>query len=138
MNEALALNLRSAKLKVTPQRMAIYSYLVSTDAHPSVETIYNAVKSDNPSISLATVYKNLATLRDANLIVEFNVGEDSHRYDVNTKPHTHLVCKQCHNVYDYFENISLDNIIDTVENKLNFSIEKQEVNLYGICDKCKS
>ena len=36
----LAANLKQNHLKVTPQRLAIYSYLINTTAHPSVETIY--------------------------------------------------------------------------------------------------
>ena len=80
----LAANLKQNHLKVTPQRLSIYSYLTNTTAHPSVETIYNDLKEEHPSLSLATVYKTVASLRDAHLVTEFNVGEDSHRYDANT------------------------------------------------------
>lgn len=129
-------NLRNAKLKVTPQRMAIYSYLIQSHSHPNAETIYNDLKHDYPSMSLATVYKNLAALRDVNLINEFNVGEDSHRYDANTSFHTHLVCRCCHRLYDYYGDVSLDNTISDLKNNMNFNVDEQEIIFYGICKEC--
>ena len=137
MDEILTSNLRKAKLKVTPQRMAIYSYLMNTTSHPSVESIYNDLKPMHKSMSIATVYKNVATLRDAHLVTEFNVGEDSHRYDANTSFHTHLVCKNCHNVCDYFGGVELDKQIKNLKDNMNFDVKEQEVIFYGICDKCQ-
>jgi Fur family peroxide stress response transcriptional regulator len=54
--EKLAQLFKEKNLKLTPQRYAIYKYLASTTAHPSVETIYEHLKSDYPTMSLATVY----------------------------------------------------------------------------------
>ena len=104
----LAANLKQNHLKVTPQSLAIYSYLINTTAHPSVETIYNDLKEEYPSLSLATVYKTVASLRDAHLVTEFNVGEDSHRYDANTSFHPHLICTRCHCVVDYLNPTALE------------------------------
>lgn len=136
MENILANNLKNAKLKVTPQRMAIYSYLINTKSHPSAETIYKALKPDHPSMSFATVYKNVAALRDAHLIMEFNVGEDSHRYDANTDFHTHLVCRDCHNVYDYYGDIHLDQAVSDVKGNTDFIIEDPKIIFYGVCKHC--
>ena len=45
----LIADLKSNNLKVTPQRLAIYSYLCSTEEHPSAETIYSSLKEDYPN-----------------------------------------------------------------------------------------
>lgn len=136
MENILAENLKKAKLKVTPQRMAIYSYLMKSTAHPSVETIYNDLKPEHPTMSLATVYKNVATLRDAHLVNEFNVGEDSHRYDADTHFHTHLVCRHCHDLFDYYGEIPLNTTILNLRNNMDFHVDKQEVIFYGTCKSC--
>lgn len=136
MNQ-LAEDLRANKLKVTPQRLTIYSYLKSTNSHPTVETIYNALKADFPTISLATVYKTVASLRDAHLVNEINFGEDSHRYDANMKTHSHLVCTCCHKVYDYLDEIDLKGFVNKIENEQGFEIDSSVVNFYGICPQCK-
>lgn len=137
----LAANLKQNHLKVTPQRLAIYSYLSKTTEHPSVETIYKDLKEDYPALSLATVYKTVASLRDAHLVTEFNVGEDSHRYDANTAFHPHLICTKCHSVQDYlnptdFENATLNNLRNQIAEKKDFHPEAQEFNIYGLCHNC--
>ena len=48
--------LRDKGFKVTPQRLAIYSALAATKAHPSAEMIYNELQPVYPTMSLATVY----------------------------------------------------------------------------------
>ena len=139
----LAENLKQNHLKVTPQRLSIYSYLTNTNAHPSVETIYNDLKEEHPSLSLATVYKTVASLRDAHLVTEFNVGEDSHRYDANTSFHPHLICTRCHCVVDYLnptalESSALSNLRTQIAEKKGFRAEAQEFDIYGICPDCQA
>ncbi|MDA8140337.1 MAG: transcriptional repressor [Desulfobacteraceae bacterium] len=49
--------MRDAGQKITPQRMAIVKILAKSEGHPSVENIYNQIKNDFPTMSLATVYR---------------------------------------------------------------------------------
>ena len=132
----LANNLKANRLKVTPQRLAIYTYLLSTTEHPTVEMIYNSIKDEYPAMSLATVYKTVASLRNAHLIKEFNIGEDSNRYDGNVDFHSHLLCTKCHMVYDYFGDINISKSCNDIQNDLNFSIANFDVNFYGVCSNC--
>ena len=89
-------------------------------------------------MSLATVYKTVASLRDVNLVKEFNVSEDSNRYDADTSPHSHVICTKCHKVTDYFGNIDLKNNIDDLEKLSVFKINSCDINFYGLCDECKN
>ena len=77
---------KEKKLKLTPQRLAVYKYLMSTKEHPSAEAIYKAIQTEYPTMSLATVYKALKTLAEVGLIQEINVGEGNFRYDGTTYP----------------------------------------------------
>lgn len=129
--------LKSNKLKVTPQRLAIYTYLTNTNSHPSAETIYTSLKSDYPTMSLATVYKTVSSLRDANLIQELNVGEDSFRYDAETKFHPHLICVKCNEVFDYYNSINLDDIKRNITNNTEFKLLYEQMYFYGICKHCQ-
>ena len=53
--ENISLIFKEKKLKLTPQRLAVYQYLKSTTEHPSAETIYNGLQATYPTMSLATV-----------------------------------------------------------------------------------
>ena len=132
-------NLKANNLKVTPQRLTIYNYLYNNQTHPSAETIYNDIKSDNHTISLATVYKTLKSLKDAYLIKEINIGEDSFRYDANIDSHSHIICKKCKKILDYYHD---ENILKLLKNEIqkysNFEIETEQTYFYGLCDCCKN
>ncbi len=132
-------NLKSNSLKITPQRLAIYTYLLHTTSHPTAQSIYQQIKKDYPSVSFATVYKTLNILRDADLILEFNVGGDSFRYDANTEAHPHFICKSCQEVYDLHKYSGYDTIAKSLEaSNPGFKIDKTDLYLYGTCDKCNN
>ena len=51
-------------LKLTPQRLAILDYLDKNFDHPTAEDIYADIKDKFPTMSFATVYKTLESLRE--------------------------------------------------------------------------
>lgn len=134
--EKLALLFKEKNLKLTPQRYAIYKYLHSTKAHPSAETIYDELKSDYPTMSLATVYKTLKTFSNLKLIQELNVGEDNFRFDANPKIHPHLICRSCGRVDD-IEHKDFSYLNKDAEKYSNYSIDYHQLYFYGCCPKCK-
>lgn len=127
---------REKKLKLTPQRIAVYKYLCSTQEHPSAEVIYKALQPDYPTMSLATVYKALKTLVEVNLVQEINVGEGNFRYDGNTQSHPHVQCLKCGRVDDV-EDVSFVNLNSQVKEKTNYDIISNQLYFYGICPHCK-
>ena len=134
----LAEKLRSHRLKVTPQRLAILTVLTQTTKHPDAENIYQTLRETHPSISLATVYKTLDTLKNAGLILELNAGEDSFRYDANTQPHVHLVCAKCRQVFDATEteSASFRTFLDDFSSKMAFETDYALLLLFGQCTQC--
>ena len=57
--EIIIQKLRDNGHKITPQRLAIVKILAKSEGHPSVENIHVQIKKDFPTMSLATVYKNI-------------------------------------------------------------------------------
>ncbi len=135
--EHLTSLLKSKSLKVTPQRLAIFDVLYNTTEHPSAESIYRALQATHPTMSLATVYKTLDTLKKSGLIQELNVGEDSFRYDANAMSHPHMVCTECNAVSDLHTDV-LDNVIELAQSQTDFQIESEKIFFYGKCSKCKT
>ena len=125
---------REHDLAATHQRQKIYEALVSRPGHYSPEEIYDKVKRDLPSISLATVYKNLKTFVQAGMLHEVT-PHHGWRIDANPHPHHHLVCTQCRSITD----IDVERI-DPVKlhGKLpaGFRVQKFNVEIQGICRAC--
>lgn len=128
--------LKSKKLKVTPQRLAIFHMLYNTTSHPSAETIYNSLRETHPTMSLATVYKTLDALVKTGLVQQINVGEDAFRYDATATSHPHIVCTECHEVHDLQLNF-VEEFKDRVRENTNFILSHEQLYFYGVCPKCQ-
>ena len=127
--------LREKGLKVTPQRMAIYTMLSNTHSHPSAETIYKTLLPDNPTISLATIYKTLDSFKTAGLVQELSVGNGRSNYDADVTPHPHIVCRCCSSIQDFqFE--AMGSLRSSVAEKTGFIVENEQLTFYGICPEC--
>ncbi|MCI5727427.1 MAG: transcriptional repressor [Clostridium sp.] len=128
---------KEKKIKITPQRLAVYNYLANTTSHPSVETIYEDIYKTFPTMSLATVYKTIKTLVSSELVQELNVGEGNFRYDANTNYHPHIQCTKCGKVDDIF-NIDVSPIIEDAKKATDFVITSNKLYFYGLCPDCQN
>ncbi len=127
---------RRIKLKVTPQRMAIYRFLLETNQHPSAEMVYRQVKKTFPGISLDTVNRTLLTLNQKGFAFVVEGSGDAKRFDGNLSSHQHFKCIKCKRIIDFyhkpFENIPVPKSIGR-----KFIILRKTVCFEGICDLCK-
>lgn len=92
--------LRERGLRVTEPRVAVLSYLASTDRHPTAEEVETAVNAGGPVLSRASVYNVLHSLTRAGLAAGMSVKDGPVRYDAHVGPHHHLVCRVCGRVED--------------------------------------
>lgn len=91
---------REYKLPLTPQKIAIFRTLAESAAHPRVQEIYDRVRMEFPSISLATVYKNVKQFLALGLAFEIPMPDGPARYDAKLDIHSHAVDTDDGNVYD--------------------------------------
>jgi len=124
-------------IKITPQRIAIYKELASTDQHPSTETIYKKIKDYYPNISLTTVYRTLETFEKLGLISVVNVLYNAARYDANLEPHHHIVCTECKKVEDVYDD-SLNDLDISDKTLGDYKVQGYSLLLNGICQTCRS
>ena len=122
-------------LAVTHQRQIIFETLTAMREHPSPEAVYERVKRQIPSISLATVYKNLKTFEEHGLIQEVSPHHGSARFETNAEPHHHLVCLSCRAIID----VPADDIGPVRLKKQapdGFRIQRYSVEMLGVCGAC--
>ncbi|MEX1300794.1 MAG: transcriptional repressor [Desulfotignum sp.] len=124
--------------KITPQRLAIARIVAVSNGHPSVETIYEQVRKDFPTMSLATVYRNIVLLKSLGEILELGFPDGSNRYDGNRPfPHPHVICVKCGKVVDPVLD-SLDEMKKEVAEETAFAILTHRLDFFGICRHCQS
>ncbi len=88
--DALARKLADSGLRTTPQREVVYNVLRKKRDHPTADEVFARVKSELPSISLATVYNCLDTLVACDLVRAVNFERSPTRYCPNLRPHAHF------------------------------------------------
>jgi Fur family peroxide stress response transcriptional regulator len=123
--------------KVTPQRLAICELALSSKNHPTADQIHQALLKKYPTVSLATVYQTLHLLTDVGLLQELGFSDKSSRYDPNVTPHINLICPKCGEICDY-ESKAVKELWSQIIGELKFKPIGQRLDLYRICDKCKS
>jgi len=125
--------LKNLRLKLTPQRLAILNLLEGNTKHPSAEEIYNQLKPQYPSLSLATVYNTLEILTKAGELQEIRIKADKRHFDPNPAPHGHFLCRSCQSIYD-LDAGPLE--IQTPFTIKGYLVEEYTLYFYGICPRC--
>lgn len=129
--------LKSLDFRITPQRLAVLRILAASEDHPTAEQIFEKVKTEFPTTSLATIYKTIALLKGLNEVLELGFPDGSNRYDGNKPfPHPHVICTRCRKIMDP-ELMSLDELKDEISEKTGFRIQHHRLDFFGVCQECQ-
>ena len=121
-------------VRYSKKRTAVYEVLSSTKSHPTAEWIYEQVKKEYPDISLGTVYRNLAMFKAEGKIITVGVVDGQERFDADTAPHSHFVCRSCFSVLDVEDREPIP--IPAAAEDCG-TIESCEIIYRGVCRNCK-
>ncbi|WP_026463986.1 Fur family transcriptional regulator [Adhaeribacter aquaticus] len=120
-------------LKATQQRIVILEALEALHPHhPSAEAVHQKLQSENPGISLGTVYKTLDSFVEVNLAKRV-LSEGSRRYDLTDKAHGHIYCTNTKEIID-FSDPDLEKLMETYfqqKNFQNFKVSTISVQITG-------
>ncbi len=129
--------LRDKGCRLTPQRLAMLRILSKSEGHPSAEQIYEQIKVDYPTTSLATIYKTLNLLKNMGEVLELTLAGVGSHYDGNKPyPHPHVICTKCGQILDpEFEAVGV--ISQEIARQTGYKITHQQLNFFGFCPKCQ-
>ena len=77
-------HLRKHKIMPSVQRIRIYETLLDTTEHPTVDTIYQSLAKEIPTLSKTTVYNTLKLFQEKGLVLVVNIEDNETRYDADT------------------------------------------------------
>jgi len=106
-----------------------------------VDALYEEIHQQHPTISKATVYRNLSTLTKQNKALQIPTAGDVARYDGCTDVHHHFICNRCGGVFDVptegNENAAKDATpFAAIRNDYGFIVERSMTLFYGVCKEC--
>lgn len=126
---------QQAGLKLTHQRLEIFSELAASTDHPSAEALHRRLRQRMPTLSLDTIYRTLASLEENGLITRVKTGESQARFEAEQRQHHHLVCERCHEIID-FQWQTFDDSVLPDEILQWGKIKNKNAILHGVCKKC--
>ncbi len=127
--------LKENSLKATFQR--IYTLdVIDRSGHISIDDIYEEVTKVHPSLSLATIYKNIILMVEKGVVVEVPIAGKKPKYELAKTDHIHLICTECGAVEDKPCITETYKALDEMTSKEHFKLNRRQVNLYGVCKNC--
>ncbi len=90
--------------RITEQRRIVLDVISDNGGHLTAEQIHERARRVNPRISLATVYRTLAVLRDTGLIKQRYVSREhdrSHFELATAAEHFHFLCLGCGKIVEF-------------------------------------
>ncbi len=128
--------LRQAGKRITPQRMLILETMREAGGHLHADEIYSLARRKAPRLSLSTVYRTLAMLKEAGLVDELHLGEEHHHYEIKGDGHHHLICQGCGKVVE-FECPFSQELLRDLGKEHDFEITGVRLDLTGYCAECQ-
>lgn len=124
-------------IKYSRQRELVLEILKKSYSHPTAEEVFEQARTQDKSISLGTVYRNLELLCANGTIEKIPTGLGKDRYDLKKSHHHHAICERCGKVVDFEYGVNMD-ALEKALNSMDFSITKDEIRIIGICKNCKN
>lgn len=126
----------SSATRNTVQRQLVLQAVQALHNHPTAEQIYLHVAQTHPSVSRATVYRNLGLLADGGAIKRVSHLNAADRFDFALHPHYHAICRGCGNVFDIEVEVDAD-LLQQANANDGFLCESCEITFTGLCPACQ-
>lgn len=128
---------REAGRRLTSQRRLILDVVKACDEHLEAEAIHDRAKRRAPDLSLATVYRTLALLKEMGLVEEHRLGEGHSHYEaVQEQPHYHFTCRRCGKVIEFDSPLIAAVKRDLCERE-GVEISRSHLHFIGCCKDCQ-
>lgn len=122
-------------IKMSKQQTILAYFQQHPSFHPTAEQVYAYVKQKEPSIGIATVYRNLHKLVAQGVLRELNLEKQGIYYDVVLQEHDHFICKSC----GHIQNIILPSshlLQEEAQALIEGNVISHQVLCLGICKNC--
>jgi Fur family transcriptional regulator, ferric uptake regulator len=119
-------------MKMTAQRRVIARVLSDASDHPDVEQVYQRSSTIDPRISIATVYRTVRLLEEAEILKRHEFGDGRSRYEeITDEHHDHLIDIQTGRVIE-FQNTEIEALQEKTAAQFGFQLIGHKLELYGV------
>lgn len=121
----------------TLQKNIILEALCRLKNHPSADMVYNEIHREHPTISRATVFRNLQQMSESGEIAKRAMPGGADRFDHINGNHYHIKCVSCDAVMDVDMDYLTD-LKDSIRSANGFRVLNHNIVFSGICPNCSN
>jgi Fur family ferric uptake transcriptional regulator len=120
----------------TKQREALVNVLDEVDGFRTAQQLHAMLIERGDKVGIATVYRSLQLLADADLVdvIHGDEGEASYRR-CSTRHHHHLVCRECGRAVEA-QAPEVEVWVDAMAAQHGFSDVSHDLEIFGTCADC--
>ena len=119
-------------LKMTGQRRLIARVLSAAEDHPDVEEVYRRAVKLDLRVSLATVYRTVRLLEEAEILERHDFRDGRARYEAASNGHhDHLIDLDTGEVIE-FNNDEIEQLQRKIADELGYRLIDHRLALYGV------
>lgn len=136
MHARWAAYLKSAGLKTTRQRRALFDCFILVEGHVSLDEMLERVHQVLPSVGYATVYRTMKLFVEAGIAEERQFGDGQTRFEPSGAEHDHhdhLICRTCGTIFE-FEDEEIERRQAAVARKFGLRIAEHRLDIWADCD----
>lgn len=119
-------------VKMTGQRRVILRVLSESTDHPDADMVFRRAAKIDPRISIATVYRTVHMLEEADILDSHDFGGDRLRYEQHPEQHhDHLIDVRTGRVVE-FSNAQIEELQQRVAQELGYRLVGHRLELYAV------
>lgn len=126
----------SVPVRQTRQRAAVRALFAGSDEFHTAQQVHGALLEQGDKVGLATVYRTLQSMAEANELdaVRSPEGEMTYRA-CSSGHHHHLICRNCGKAVE-IEAAVVEAWAETVARQHGFRDAGHELEMFGLCQDC--
>jgi Fur family transcriptional regulator, ferric uptake regulator len=128
--------LRTFKLKATPIRLSVTSFLEKTQHPIDANSIISFLKTENIKVDPATIFRMMNDFVKSGFAKEIRFEKGKARYELASKgDHHHLICESCGKIDAISDNF-IPELEKEIEDKHKFLVKRHTLEFFGLCKDC--
>ncbi|HZC99903.1 MAG TPA: Fur family transcriptional regulator [Actinomycetes bacterium] len=128
--------LREQGMRMTPQRIAIVTEIMSTPGYVIPMQVIKHIQTHVPGVSPSTVYRTLERLEQVGVLVHVHLESGIGYHRLDDVQHVHLICSRC-GAENELPNTALDRLARLVEHDHGFRPDFTHHAISGLCATCR-
>lgn len=118
-------------MRMTDQRRIIAHVLSDAIDHPDVDEVYRRAVTNDPRISIATVYRTVRLFEEAGILERHDFRDGRSRYErLPEEHHDHLIDVESGQVVEFYDP-ELEALQRKIAERLGYDLVDHRMELYG-------